>query len=169
MNNNALHKTAKVGDQIFFYSSDKRQIAHTGIVYKVDSSYVYTIEGNTSSKSGVVANGGAVAKKSYALSYYRIAGYGRPAYDEEKKTLKKYSGIFPAVNKSNNLKKGCIGKQVGQLQKFLNWYGDYSLTIDNAFGSKTENAVKDFQKAEGLVVDGIFGTKSLAKAKKVKK
>ena len=172
MNNGALHKTAKVGDQIFFYSSDKRQIAHTGIVYKVDSKYVYTIEGNTSAKSGVVANGGAVAKKSYALSYYRIAGYGRPAYDVEKvkkPTPKKYTGIFPKVTKNSNLKKGCKSKEVGYLQKFLNWYGGYDLIIDNDFGSKTEKAVKDFQKSMGLVVDGIFGTKSLAKAKKVKK
>lgn len=75
-----LYDSPQVGDQIFFYSSDKSSIAHTGLVYKVSGSKVYTIEGNTSSASGVVANGGAVAKKSYALTYARIAGYGRPAY-----------------------------------------------------------------------------------------
>lgn len=75
-----LHDTPKEGDQIFFYSADKSQISHTGLVYKVDEKRVYTVEGNTSSASGVVANGGAVAKKSYALSYSRIAGYGRPDY-----------------------------------------------------------------------------------------
>lgn len=72
-----------VGDQIFFYNSSKTNIAHTGLVYKVDSTYVYTIEGNTSSASGVVANGGCVAKKKYKLNYSRIAGYGRPKYDKE--------------------------------------------------------------------------------------
>ena len=66
----------KAGDQIFFKNNNG--ICHTGIVYRVDSSKVYTIEGNTSSASGVVANGGCVAKKSYSLSYSRIAGYGRP-------------------------------------------------------------------------------------------
>lgn len=75
-----LHDSPQAGDQIFFYSSDKSQISHTGLVYKVDGSKVYTIEGNTSSASGVVANGGAVAKKSYSLTYGRIAGYGRPDY-----------------------------------------------------------------------------------------
>ena len=75
-----LFDSPKAGDQIFFYSSDKSSISHTGLVYKVDEKKVYTVEGNTSSASGVVANGGAVAKKSYSLTYARIAGYGRPDY-----------------------------------------------------------------------------------------
>lgn len=73
----------KPGDQIFFWNSRKNSVAHTGIVYEVDSTYVYTIEGNTSSSSGVVANGGAVAKKKYKLNYARLCGYGRPNYDKE--------------------------------------------------------------------------------------
>lgn len=69
----------KVGDQIFF--KNETRICHTGIVYKVTSSTVYTIEGNTSGASGVISNGGGVCKKSYPLTYARIAGYGRPKYD----------------------------------------------------------------------------------------
>ena len=61
----------KPGDQIFFYYSSEKQY-HTGIVESVDSSKVYTIEGNTSSKS--------VAQKSYSLWDKSIIGYGRPAY-----------------------------------------------------------------------------------------
>ena len=76
-----LVSSPKPGDQIFFTSSDGSSISHTGLVYKVDSKYVYTVEGNTSSESGVIPNGGAVAEKKYSLSYERIAGYGRPAYD----------------------------------------------------------------------------------------
>ena len=60
-----------VGDQIFFKNS-KGGICHTGLVYYVDSKYVYTIEGNTSGASGVIANGGGVFKKKYNLSYSRI-------------------------------------------------------------------------------------------------
>ena len=70
----------KPGDLIFFKDSSGG-VGHVGIVYKVDNLYVYTIEGNTSSQAGVVANGGGVFKKSYALSYNRIYGYGRPDYD----------------------------------------------------------------------------------------
>ena len=69
----------KVGDQVFFKNSSR--ICHTGLVYKVDSTYVYTIEGNTSGASGVIANGGGVCKKKYTLNYTKIAGYGRPKYE----------------------------------------------------------------------------------------
>lgn len=82
-NKGKLFDTPQPGDQIFFYSADKTQIAHTGLVYKVDGSKVYTVEGNTSGASGVIANGGGVCKKSYNLTYGRIAGYGRPNYGEQ--------------------------------------------------------------------------------------
>ena len=68
------------GDQIFFYTSDKSNIAHTGIVYKVDDVYVYTIEGNTNPGSEIESNGGMVCEKKYAKVYKRIAGYGRHNY-----------------------------------------------------------------------------------------
>lgn len=79
-NKSAWHTSVpKAGDQIFFTNGTR--ICHTGLVYKVDEKNVYTIEGNTSSGSEVIANGGAVCKKKYALDNPRIAGYGRPAYD----------------------------------------------------------------------------------------
>jgi hypothetical protein len=56
-------------------------MAHTGLVYAVDSNYVYTVEGNTSSDSGVIDNGGGVFKKKYERNFKRIAGYGRPDYE----------------------------------------------------------------------------------------
>lgn len=79
------NETPKVGDQIFFGTDDPY---HTGLVYKVDSTFVYTIEGNTSSSSGVVANGGCVAKKQYYRTYSEIYGYGRPKFDVEVKKVK---------------------------------------------------------------------------------
>ena len=79
-NKGAYYKTnPKIGDQIFF-KNDVR-ICHTGLVYKVDTSKVYTIEGNTSGANGVIANGGGVCKKSYPINYSKIDGYGRPKYD----------------------------------------------------------------------------------------
>ena len=86
-NNKEWYKTPKTGDQIFFTNASGG-ICHTGLVYAVDKNYVYTIEGNTSSSSGVVANGGCVAKKSYRLNYSRIAGYGRPNYALAEQTVK---------------------------------------------------------------------------------
>lgn len=60
----------KPGDQIFFYYPSDKQY-HTGIVESVDSSKVYTIEGNA---------GNQVARRSYSLKDSSIVGYGRPAY-----------------------------------------------------------------------------------------
>lgn len=74
-----FYTSPKRGDQIFFKDTDGG-MSHTGLVVDVSGDRVYTIEGNTSSASGVVANGGCVAKKSYALSYSKIGGYGRPNY-----------------------------------------------------------------------------------------
>lgn len=80
--NKQWYSTPEVGDQIFF-KNVLGSIIHTGLVYKKDNQYVYTIEGNTSSEAGVVSNGGCVRKKKYALNYKYIAGYGRPLYKVE--------------------------------------------------------------------------------------
>lgn len=82
-----FYSIPKVGDQIFFKNSTT--ITHTGIVYKVDNTYVYTIEGNTNSGNDIViANGGCVRKKKYKLTNKSIAGYGRPKYKTTTKTTK---------------------------------------------------------------------------------
>lgn len=79
-NHGEWHSVPQEGDQIFFKDVNGG-ICHTGYVYDVSSTHVFTIEGNTSNANGVVANGGGVAKKCYSLGYSRIAGYGRPNYD----------------------------------------------------------------------------------------
>lgn len=68
------------GDQIFFTQNGGKSFYHTGLVEKVQGGKVFTIEGNTSSAAGVVENGGAVARKSYSLSYSKLGGFGRPDY-----------------------------------------------------------------------------------------
>lgn len=70
----------KKGDQIFFKQG------HTGLIYDVDNSKVYTIEGNTTKSAWVVANGGEVCRKSYSLKSSSIIGYGRPDYNTDDKT-----------------------------------------------------------------------------------
>lgn len=51
---------------------------------------------------------------------------------------------------------GSRGSEVTELQKLLNKNG-YTLDEDGIFGNKTQDAVKDFQKKNGLTVDGIVG------------
>ena len=65
-------------------------------------------------------------------------------------------------------KKGDYGYDVMYIQKFLNWYG-IPCTADGDFGAKTEAAVKVFQEAMGLTIDGIVGAKTIEMMKKVEK
>ena len=87
--NNALFTDPKKGDQVFFTKNGKSSgCYHTGIVYEVDSQYFYTIEGNTSGASGVIENGGGVAKKKYAIAQYKgKVLFGRPKYDTSLKSV----------------------------------------------------------------------------------
>ena len=69
------------GDIIFF--SNGKRACHVGIVEeRIDSSYVQTIEGNTSTSSN--DNGGAVMRRKRAYgkrgSSWYILGFGRPEY-----------------------------------------------------------------------------------------
>lgn len=76
--------TPQPGDQIFFSKNGVFSgVYHTGLVIKVSSDTVYTVEGNTSGGSDVDPNGGGVFQKSYSLSNTKIYGYGRPPYDNE--------------------------------------------------------------------------------------
>ena len=58
------------------------------------------------------------------------------------------------------IKNGSKGADVKALQTALNLLGSYGLSVDGAFGPKTEAAVRDFQKKKGLSVDGICGPKT---------
>jgi peptidoglycan hydrolase-like protein with peptidoglycan-binding domain len=55
-----------------------------------------------------------------------------------------------------DLQKGSIGWLVKMLQEDLNLVG-YPVTVDGGFGPLTEAAVKSFQAAQGITVDGIVG------------
>ena len=163
--NRFFTKDPKPGDQIFFWDSGKTKVAHTGLVYKVDSTKVYTIEGNTSGASGVVANGGGVCKKSYKLSYARIYGYGRPPYDDEEDTIPVDVKEEECNVNVRVLKKGSKGADVKSLQILLIGYG-YSCGkagVDGDFGSATDTAVKSYQNYNKLEVDGIVGQKTWSK------
>lgn len=66
------YKDPEIGDQIFFFDN-YHEINHTGLVVGVDNSKVYTVEGNS---------GNEVKRHSYARNNLKIAGYGRPRYND---------------------------------------------------------------------------------------
>lgn len=67
-----------------------------------------------------------------------------------------------SLTTSGLLRKGSRGAAVAELQTILKSKGYYSGAIDGIFGSGTENAVKAFQRANGLAADGIVGPKTVA-------
>lgn len=61
------------------------------------------------------------------------------------------------------LRTGSTGSEVARMQKYLNVFlagcdcGSGPIAVDGNFGSGTKAAVESFQKAHGLVVDGVIG------------
>lgn len=134
-------KSPKKGDIIIFGTN-----SHVGLVYKVTSGYVYTIEGNTSS-GAFNANGGAVCKKKYSKGSKWIKCYCRPKYAASIKE-------FPTVKYGSN------NKYVGKLKKMLKKVGLKGMDSNNKFGKGTKANVIRFQKKAKLKADGVVGPKT---------
>ena len=58
---------------------------------------------------------------------------------------------------------GSRGSEVRQIQTKLKNWGYYSGAVDGIYGTKTRDAVKYFQRKNGLAQDGIAGPATLAK------
>ena len=58
-------------------------------------------------------------------------------------------------------KYGSRGEEVRTIQTKLKRWGYYKGNVDGIYGSQTQEAVKYFQRKNGLTVDGIAGTKTL--------
>lgn len=73
-----LNSNPKVGDIVIFYRNGV--FAHTGIVIKVSGDRFWTVEGNTSGGSTIIANGGGVCQKSYYNSNLPGTKFCTPNY-----------------------------------------------------------------------------------------
>lgn len=78
-----------------------------------------------------------------------------------------YLGILYITNSNNQIEEtisryGSTGSEVTQIQTKLKRWGYYNGPIDGIYGTKTYNAVKYFQRKNGLTVDGIAGKNTLA-------
>jgi len=75
------------------------------------------------------------------------------------------SGFAYAALGDRLLGRGSKGPEVTQLQKKLVQLGYVVGTVDGKFGSKTEAAIRRFQKERGLRVDGLAGTQTIKELK----
>lgn len=122
---------------------------HVGIVEKISGDTVTVIEGNYSN---------ACKRRTMKVDGRYIRGYGVPKYTSE-----------PAATTTANvtvtlpiLRKGSKGEAVKTLQRLLNALGftdasKKALAVDGSFGSATLYALKAYQEAKGLEVDGYCG------------
>ncbi len=67
------------------------------------------------------------------------------------------------TTQDETLKKGDKGTAVKQLQQRLKELGYYKSAIDSEYGTQTVNAVKAFQKKNGLTADGVAGAATIKK------
>ena len=108
------HSTPKVGALVIF-----RNGSHVADIQSFDSKRIYTNEGNTSSASGVVANGGAVCNKSYLISDSSIDGYVWIDWDGEKATEEEWEPTGTATSTVDDLyiREAPNGYVLGQINK----------------------------------------------------
>ena len=70
--------------------------------------------------------------------------------------------VFAQQAAAATYKQGSTGSVVTQIQQKLSDWGYYSGAVDGVYGSRTTEAVKYFQRKNGLTVDGKCGPKTLA-------
>lgn len=143
----------KPGDLIFFNFDNDAGPEHVGFVEKrVAAGHYITIEGNTG--HGNDANGGEVQRRDRSGSI--VLGGLRPSYTAAKPPAPK-----PPADafKHPVLKEGNSGGEVKHLQALLHRCGAV-IVMDGKFGADTTKKLKAFQKAHGLLADGICGGKT---------
>lgn len=130
---------------------------HVGIVEKISGSTITVIEGNYSN---------AVKRRPLQVNGRYIRGYIVPKYADEAQVVPE---VKPEVKTDYQvglryLKKGTKGEDVRALQILLIGRG-FSCGPDGAdgdFGTNTDKAVRNYQKAMGLVVDGSVGSATMS-------
>ena len=130
---------------------------------------------------GTLREGASVTIKESTGSWYKISAGGKTGY-----VYKKYIKVTGSSDSSSGSKKsgskesknsknkssgnsdgtcgpGDTGEAVRDVQRRLKKLGYYTGSIDGDYGNGTKTAVKNFQKRNGLSVNGTVGSKTLAK------
>lgn len=164
----------KIGDVVIFYHNG--MFTHTGLVTAVIGDRFYTIEGNTSGASGIIANGGGVCAKSYLNSQMPGTKFCTPDYSIVSNAVNKPSDINKIPSNTiqtgekymfnpETVKAGDKNTSVLLLQEILRARGfkgknGKALKLTWTADANTIYALKAYQESrkEVLEVDGICGS-----------
>lgn len=131
------------GDIVIFYRNGT--FAHTGIVTKVECDKFYTIEGNTSNGSTIIANGGEVCSKHYNNSNLPGTKFCRPDYSIVKSIMNSSSTSKPSQTTYN--------KWVGAATK------NGTDVFTNSTGTSKLSTYPKLNKGNLVDVIGVSGTR----------
>ena len=166
----------KIGDVVIFYHNGT--FTHTGLVTAVIGDRFYTIEGNTSGASGIIANGGGVCAKSYLNSQMPGTKFCTPDYSIVSNAVNKPSDINKIPSNTiqtgekymfnpETVKAGDKNTSVLLLQEILRARGfkgknGKALKLTWTADANTIYALKAYQESrkEVLEVDGICGSET---------
>jgi len=161
------------GRGFVMFSEDGGVLLSPNNKYEKDFNYIYYNDGSFAEQKEMT--GGVENKDKVGEWTCRGGQITRTYYDEFEEPIVKKK-VKKKISKT--LRRGSRGEEVKQMQSLLgsvlgvddvamreigckNNY-DYR-TCDGIFGKNTDKYVRQFQKKEGLVVDGIVGPKTFAK------
>lgn len=142
------HANPQRGDIVIFYRNGA--FAHTGLVTKVDGDVFYTIEGNTSGGSDIVANGGGVCSKYYYNSKLPGTKFCRPDYSIVTSILTSNTSSNTS-NQPNQVSNSSYSKWVGSCTK------DRTVVYSKASGTTALSSYKSLNKGNLVDVIGESG------------
>lgn len=154
-----LNANPKVGDIVIFKHNGT--FTHTGLVTAVVGDRFYTIEGNTSGASGIIANGGGVCAKSYLNSQMPGTKFCTPDWKIVNGTSTNISttgGKYMFTTET--VVAGSTGLSVLLLQEILaarkfKGKDGKELDLDRSAGTNTIYALNAYKKSRNMKQDGI--------------
>lgn len=153
-----LNANPKVGDIVIFKHNGT--FTHTGLVTAVVGDRFYTIEGNTSGASGIIANGGGVCAKSYLNCQMPGTKFCTPDWKIVNRTSTNTSTGGKYMFEPKTVVAGSTGLSVLLLQEILvarkfKGKDGKELELDRSAGTNTIYALNAYKKSRGMKQDGI--------------
>ena len=154
-----LYQTASTRTRI--NKNDLSDIPVGAVLWKEGHVGVYVGNGYLVEEMGIDYGCVKTKVKDRTFTHYLTCSY--MSYSTKKTTTTTTAKTKnPYTKPTKTVKFGDSGKSVKWVQYELIEAG-YNINVDGVFGTATRNAVKKFQKSCKITVDGIVGTKTIAK------